>query len=329
MKVCIYGAGAIGGYLGARLGLGGQVSLSAMARGATLAALQQHGFRLGSEHGEQAVPVRAVADAAELGVQDLVIVAVKGPAMAAVAQGIGSLLGPDTVVLAALNGVPWWFSSGVAALGPGPLQSVDPGGHIAEAIAPSRVLGCVVHASTSTPEPGRIAAPRGRGLIIGEACGGLSARLTSVADLLSHAGFEVTQSADVRRELWYKLWGNLTTNPVSALTGATVDRILADPQLRNWCTTLMEEAAQVGERIGCRIEQSPADRHRITASLGAFKTSMLQDVEAGRAIELDGIVTAVHEIAQRVGVATPGISGLLGLTRVFARVRGLYPEANS
>jgi 2-dehydropantoate 2-reductase len=148
-----------------------------------------------------------------------------------------------------------------------------------------------------------------------------------LAELLRRARFEVTVSDDVRRDAWYKLWGNLTMNPLSALTGATIDRVLADELVRDLCSAAMREAALVGERIGCPIAQSPEDRHAITAKLGAFKTSMLQDVEAGRSIELDAIVGAVHEIGRRVGVATPVIDGLLGITRLFARVRGLYPQA--
>ncbi|MFO1287249.1 MAG: ketopantoate reductase C-terminal domain-containing protein [Rubrivivax sp.] len=147
--------------------------------------------------------------------------------------------------------------------------------------------------------------------------------------LLAQAGFDVTPSEDVRHDIWYKLWGNLTMNPVSAITGATIDRVLADPLLRAFCSAAMREAAAIGERIGCPIAQSPEDRHAITARLGAFKTSMLQDVEAGRAIELDAIVGAVHEIGQRVGVPAPNVAALLGLARLFARGRGLYPAEQS
>ena len=150
--------------------------------------------------------------------------------------------------------------------------------------------------------------------------------MQQVADLLQHAGFELTHSADVRYDIWYKLWGNMTMNPISALTGATIDRVLSDPLLRPFCTGAMLEASAIGARIGCPIAQSPEDRHAITSRLGAFKTSMLQDVEAGRAIELDSIVGAVHELGQRVGVPTPSVAALLGLTRLFGRMRGLYPE---
>jgi 2-dehydropantoate 2-reductase len=187
------------------------------------------------------------------------------------------------------------------------------------------VVGCVVHASAASTEPGMVRHQQGQGLIVGEPSGGHSERVQRVADLLAGAGLSVTHSANVRYDIWYKLWGNMTMNPVSALTGATIDRVLADPLVRELCSTAMREAATIGARIGCRIDQTPEDRHAITAKLGAFKTSMLQDVEAGRPIELDAIVAAVQEIGQRLSIPTPTIDALLGLTRLFARVRGLYP----
>jgi len=325
MKTCIIGAGAIGGFIGTRLAATGQTPVSAIARGATLEALRAHGWRLRQGDALIQAPIAAVSDrAADLGVQDLVVIAVKGPALSQVAQQLGPLLGPDTVVLPAMNGVPWWFIEGQPELGDAPLDSVDPGGVIRDAIPLRHVLGCVVHASTASPEPGLVQHRMGQGLIIGEPLGGQSARAGQVAELLTAAGFDVTHSANVRADIWYKLWGNLTMNPISALTGATIDRVLADPLTRQFCTDAMAEAALIGERIGCHIAQSPEDRHLITAKLGAFKTSMLQDVEAGRPIELDAIVTVVREIGQRVGVPTPQIDVLLGLTRLFARGRGLY-----
>jgi 2-dehydropantoate 2-reductase len=328
MKVCIIGAGAIGGFIGARLASAGRAEVSALARNATLQALREHGWRLRQGGELLTAPLHAASEsAAELGPQDLVVVAVKGPALSVVARGMAPLLGPGTRVLPAMNGVPWWFCQGQAGVGDAPLASVDPGGTIAAAIALEWVIGCVVHIAASSPQPGLVQHGFGQGLILGEAAGGRSQSVQAVADLLAHAGFEVTHSADVRRDIWFKLWGNLTMNPVSAITGATVDRVLADPLVRAFCTAAMNEAALVGARIGCPVEQTPEDRHAITTRLGAFKTSMLQDVEAGRAIELDGIVAVVREIAQRVGVATPNIDALLGLARLFGRVRGLYPEA--
>jgi len=328
MKVCIVGAGAIGGFIGTRLAQVGQCELSALARGATLQALQAQGWRMKTAQGLLQATARASDSAEALGPQDLVIIAVKGPALPAVAQQIGPLLGPDTRVMPAMNGVPWWFLSvppaqDGAAL---PLNSVDPGGVVSRAIALERVLGCVVHASTATPEPGLVAHRMGQGLIIGEPAGGRTARAQQVVDLMAGAGFDATHSDNIRQDIWYKLWGNLTMNPVSAITGATGDVLLADPLVRAFFSAGMTEAAAVGARIGVPIEQSPEDRHAITAKLGALRTSMLQDVDAGRPIELDAIVTVVHEIAQRVGVPTPNIDAMLGLTRVFARVRGLLPD---
>lgn len=325
MKVCILGAGAIGGFIGTRLAARGQTKVSALARGATLEALRRHGWRL-QQGGEliQAPCAAASADAAELGVQDLVVIAVKGPALTQVARGIAPLIGPRTVVLPAMNGVPWWFGHDVAALGEAPLEAVDPGGVVGAAIPFETVLGCVVHAAAFTSEPGLVVHKMGAGLIVGEPAGGASARLDAVAALLREAGFDVTVSADVRRDVWYKLWGNLTMNPVSAITGATADLVLADPLVRGFCSQAMQEAAAIGALLGCPIEQTPEDRHAITARLGAFKTSMLQDVEAGRPVELDAIVGAVRELGQRLGRPTPAIDALFGLARLFARGRGLY-----
>ena len=325
MKVCIIGAGAIGGFIGTRLAHAGQAQVSALARGATLAALREKGWRLNTAAGLLHAPAQVEEHAAALGVQDLVIIAVKGPALPQVAQSITPLLGPQTLVMPAMNGVPWWFCHGVTGFGDEPLQSVDPGGVISRAIPASQVVGCVVHASTSSPEPGLVQHKVGQGLIVGEPKGGKSERVQRIADLLAHAAFDLTHSADVRYDIWYKLWGNMTMNPISAITGATIDRVLADPLLRDFCSAVMLEASAIGARIGCPIAQSAEDRHAITSKLGAFKTSMLQDVEAGRSIELDAIVTAVHEIGRRVGQPSPHIDALLGLTRLFGRVRGLYP----
>lgn len=327
MKVCIVGAGAIGGFIGCRLARAGRAQVSALARGATLQALQVHGWRLQMGGELLQAPARAAAGAAELGEQDLVVIAVKGPALPALAPALAPLIGPRTLLLPAMNGVPWWFAQGVPGIGDAPLQSVDPGGVIAAALPGDRVIGCVVHVSTAQPEPGVVLHQRGQGLIVGEPGGGRSERAQAVADLLAHAGFELTHSDNVRYDIWYKLWGNLTMNPVSALTGATIDRILADAQVRDFCSGAMREAAAIGERIGCPIAQTPEDRHAVTARLGAFRTSMLQDVDAGRPLELDSIVGAVQELGQRTGIDTPHVSALLGLTRLFARVRGLYPEA--
>lgn len=326
MKVCIVGAGAIGGFIGACLAAAGNTQVSAIARGATLQALKAHGWRLRQAGQLIQAPAIATDNAQELGEQDLVVIAVKGPALAAVAPQIAPLLGPGTVVLPAMNGVPWWFNQGIPVLGDAPLESVDPGGCIAAAIPFEHVVGCVVHASTAVAEPGLVQHKMGQGLIIGEPAGGESARVQRIGNLLTEAGFETTLSPRIRYDIWYKLWGNLTMNPVSAITGATIDRVLDDPLVREFCSAAMREAAAIGEAIGCPLTQSPEDRHVVTRKLGAFKTSMLQDVEAGRQIELDSIVTAVHEIGYRAGIPAPNIDALLGLTRLFGQVRGFYPD---
>jgi len=327
LKICVVGAGAIGCFLGTRLALERRSEVSALARGPTLVALRDHGWRLQQGAELLQAPAALVADdPRELGPQDLLIIAVKGPALPALAPTLAPLLHADTVVLPAMNGVPWWFAAGIAALEERPLESVDPGGAIAAALPVSRVIGCVVHAAVSTAAPGIGVHRMGCGLILGEPKAGESARLAELAALFARAGFEVRSSTAIRRDLWYKLWGNMTMNPVSALTGTTLDRVLDDELVRNFCSAAMREAAAVGARIGCDVHESPQDRHAVTRRLGAAKTSMLQDVEALRPLELDALVGAVREIGARVGVATPEIDALFGLTRLFGRVRGLYPS---
>ena len=327
MKVCIVGAGAIGGFIGTRLAAAGQAQVCALARGATLLALREQGWRLRSGDSLLQRPARASDSATALGPQDLLLIAVKGPALPALVPTLAPLIGPQTLLLPAMNGVPWWFCQDQPGFDDQPLHSVDPGGAVTRALPLAQVIGCVVHASASMPEPGLVQHKMGQGLIVGEPGGGSSERVQRVADLLAHAGFDVTHSPAVRQAIWYKLWGNLTMNPVSALTGATIDQVLADPLVRGFCSAVMQEAALIGTRIGCDVAQTPEDRHAVSARLGAFRTSMLQDVDAGRPIELDAIVTAVHEIGQRLGLPTPNLAALLGLTRLFGRVHGLYPQA--
>ncbi|MFO1194656.1 MAG: 2-dehydropantoate 2-reductase [Rhodoferax sp.] len=327
-KVAIVGAGAIGGWLGAGLaGAGCQVSL--LARGETLAALRRDGLRL--QHGPADAPVLTThavqaSDAPQaLGPQDLVIVAVKAPAMVAVAPLIGPLLGPDTIVLPAMNGVPWWFLQDFGGpLAGSQLESVDPGGAIGALVPAQRIVGCVVHASCSVVAPGVVRHGFGKRLILGEPGGERSPRAQALVQLLVRAGFDAELSTTIQQEIWFKLWGNMTMNPVSALTGADSHRILDDPLVRGFCANVMREARDIGERLGIRIDQQPEDRHAVTRKLGAFKTSMLQDVEAGKQVELDALVGAVRELGVRTGVPTPWTDALLGLSRLHARVRGLY-----
>jgi 2-dehydropantoate 2-reductase len=332
MRVCVYGVGAIGGTLGYGLAKAG-CELSGVARGATLDALRARGLRLALADGSvDSVPIAASSDPRELGTQDLVILAVKAPALPLAAAGVGPLIGPGTVVLPAMNGVPWWFFQGGrpgfgGELAGASLRAVDPEGALAAAIPASSVIGCVVHLGSSCPEPGLVKTLPLRRLIVGEPSGLRTPRLAALASALTEAGFELEVTDAIQREIWYKLWGNMTMNPVSALTGATMDRIIDDPLVERFCMDVMGEAKRIGARIGCPIDQTEEDRMAISRTLGAFKTSMLQDVEAGRPVELDAIVASVREIGGLLGEATPNIDILLGLARLRARTLGLYPQA--
>jgi len=324
MRIAVVGLGAVGGLLAARLARAGH-DVAALARGATLEQVRAHGLQLDSGGSSVSVPLTVSDDAAALGERDLVVVAVKAPALTAAAPAIAPLLGAETIVLPAMNGVPWWFLPAAVPDEP-PLESVDPGGQLLAALPLARVLGCVVHLTASSPAPGRVRHGVGERLIVGEPAGGKSPRVGAVCRVLASAGFRAEASDDVRKDVWYKLWGNMTMNPVSALTGALTDAILDDPQVRPFLLRCMAEAAAIGAQIGCPISQLGDERLALTRELGGFKTSMLQDVEAGRAIELDALVTAVHEIAARVGIDVPNIGALLGLTRLLAQRRGLYPR---
>ena len=324
-KIAIVGAGAIGGWMGVHLAQAG-AQLSVLARGDTLAALQKSGLQLHQGGTLHTVPVTASNDAADLGVQDLVVISVKAPALSAVAAQVGPLIGPNTVVLTAMNGVPWWFLQGFGGPVAGrSLASVDPEGQIARALPAAHIIGCVVHASCSVDAPGVIRHHFGDGLIVGEPSGQATPRVQALHALLQQAGFNATLSPQIQKDIWYKLWGNMTVNPVSAITGATTDRILDDELVRGFISNVMREAKAIGERIGIPIAQEPEDRHAVTRKLGAFKTSMLQDVQAGKPVELDALVNAVRELGQLTEVATPFTDALLGLSRLHARGLGLYP----
>ena len=331
MKVCIYGAGAIGGWIGVHLAQTGH-EVSVVARGATLEALQKNGLQCVQTQAAEArikAKVQVSAQPANLGLQDLVIVAVKAPAMADVAQGIAPLLGPNTMVMTAMNGVPWWFFQGFGGKLQGTtLNTIDPEGRIAKAIPAHHVVGCVVHASCSLDAPGVVRHHFGQGLILGEPAkqqGQTSARVQQLVADLQAAGFNASASAQIQKDVWYKLWGNMTVNPISAITGATTDLILKDDLVRDFVSKVMLEAKAIGEKMGIPIAQTPDDRHVVTMKLGAFKTSMLQDVEAGKTVELDALVSSVRELGQLTQVSTPYTDALLGLSRLHASVHGLYP----
>ena len=315
-KITVVGVGAIGGWIAARLAIAGE-QVSALARGDTLGLVRAEGLRL-EEQGEEFVANVAAADNCQtLGEQDVVIIAVKAPALPALASELRPLIGAETIVVPMLNGVPWWFVDGE------PLASVDPGGSIAAAIPFDQVIGCVVHASSSRTAPNRVHVKHADKLIIGEPSGESSARLARLCALLDCAGLKPDQTGNVRRAIWYKLWGNATINPLSALTHATCDRILADPECRAWMLEGMAELAAVGAAIGCPIGESGEDRMAVTARLGAFKTSMLQDVEAGRPIELEALLGAPREIARRAAIETPALDRLYGVTKLMAESLGL------
>ena len=331
MKVCIYGAGAIGGWIGVHLAQTGH-EVSVVARGATLDALQKNGLQCVQTQAADArikADVKVSVQPADLGPQDLVIVAVKAPAMADVAKGIAPLLGLNTLVMTAMNGVPWWFFQGFGGKLQGTtLNTIDPEGRIAQAIPAHHVVGCVVHASCSLDAPGVVRHHFGQGLIVGEPAaqnGEVSARVQQLVADLQAAGFNASASAQIQKDVWYKLWGNMTVNPISAITGATTDLILKDDLVRDFVSKVMLEAKAIGEQIGIPIAQTPEDRHAVTMKLGAFKTSMLQDVEAGKTVELDALVSGVRELGQLTQVNTPYTDALLGLSRLHASVRGLYP----
>jgi 2-dehydropantoate 2-reductase len=325
-KICIYGAGAIGGWIGARLAQLPGVTLSVVARGETLLQLQSHGLQLHSGDQTQHAKVQASAQPADLGTQDLVIIAVKAPSLLGVAKHIHPLIGPNTIVMTAMNGVPWWFLQGFGGVYANtPLKSVDPHGQIAATIPAHHLIGCVVHASCSLRAPGQVQHHFGNGLIIGEPAGGSSVRVQALHQLLRDAGFDASLSEHIQKDVWFKLWGNMTINPVSALTGATSDKILNDPNLLGFISAVMLEAKAIGATLGIAIDQQPEDRHALTRKLGAFKTSMLQDVQAKRAVELDALVGAVQELGEITGVPTPFTNALMGLARLQAQELGLYP----
>ncbi|MDX3906033.1 MAG: 2-dehydropantoate 2-reductase [Pigmentiphaga sp.] len=324
-RICIVGAGAIGGLFAGRLAHAGN-AISVLARGRTLEALRTHGMRLESQGQRMAPPVRASDDAAELGPQDIVIITVKAPALPEVARSIAPMVGADTIVIPALNGIPWWFF-----LAPGQplagtrLRSVDPEGAIETHLPLPQVLGAVVFASASTPEPGLSRHASGDRLVFGEPGGGTSARAETVAALFSRAGFNASASADVRTDIWTKLLGNACFNPVSMLTGAHTDVMIDDSRLHDLFVAMMEEALALGSRLGLSTQVSSRDRIAFTRSLGHVKTSMLQDVEAGRPVEIDSILGALVEAAGAMRFPTPALDAVYALARMRARMLGLYP----
>jgi len=315
MNIGVIGAGAIGGWVAARLSLAGN-PVNMVARGSTLQALRD-GLSIREHNASELARFRVSDDPETFGIQQLLIIAVKAPALGDVAALAAPMIGPGTLVLPMLNGVPWWFLDGE------PLQSVDPAGRIAAAIPVDQLIGCVVHAACRRIAPGAIEVAHADKLILGEPQYGNSDRVAKLAALFEQAGIRTEVSDNVRRAIWYKLWGNMTMNPLSALTGATADKLLTNDGLKPFILACMAEAAAIGAAIGCPISENGEDRMAVTARLGAFKTSMLQDVEAGRTIELEALVGAPREIGRRVGLPTPNIDALYAITRLMAESRGL------
>ena len=325
MKICIYGAGAVGGLMAGWLARAGH-AVSVVARGANLTAIRDRGLRVRSDGKETAVPVQADSDAARLGAQDCVIVAVKGQSLAQVARGIGPLLGAGTCIVTAMNGVPWWFFDRLE-FGGGRLrlESLDPGGMLSRAMPTGRIVGCVVHLAASTPEPGVISHNMGRRLILGEPGGENSERTKSIAGALTQAGFECVQSAFIEKDFWVKLLGNVSFNPVSALTLATAEHLIADREVKDYMVAIMREVLAIGRAVGVDADIDPEARIDMARHLGKFKTSMLQDLEAGKALEIDGLLTGTLEVARKAGVPAPFTQSLSGLARLRAQSTGQYP----
>jgi 2-dehydropantoate 2-reductase len=320
MKIAVVGAGAIGGYLGARLALSGN-PVTFVARGANFEAIRRNGLKLIEEDGAQHVAqVEVAPTVTEAGVHDLVLLAVKAHQVPTVAADLPALFDGETPVVTLQNGVPWWFFYKLA----GPhedevVRSVDPDGSIGRMVDNRRVIGSVVYPASELVAPGVVRVIEGNRLTLGEPDGARSERVELAAAALSAAGFKAPVSTDIRAEIWLKLWGNLVFNPVSALTHATLEDICAFPPTRDLAAAMMAEAREVAEKLGIRVRISIEKRIAGAAAVGAHKTSMLQDVEAGRALELDALVASVVELARLTRVATPAIDAIYACTALLAR----------
>ena len=323
MRVAVYGAGAIGGLLGAYLART-EAQVSLIARGPHLAAMRERGLELRGASSFTVHPT-CTEDPAELGPQDYVIVALKAHSVPGLVDRMQPLLGPDTTVVFAVNGVPWWYFYRL----PGPFQdrrlaSVDPGDRQWNGIGPERALGCVVYPAAELVEPGIIEHVAGDRFVLGEPSGEISERAQRLARLLVASGLKAPVRPRIRDELWVKLWGNLSFNPISALTGATLDVITSDPGTRAVARAMMLEAQAIGTKLGVRFAIDVDRRIEGAAGIGAHKTSMLQDLERGRPMEIDALVTAVQEMGRLVDVPTPTLDTVLALVVQRARLAGCY-----
>ncbi len=330
MKVCIYGAGAIGGYLAVELALSGQ-EVCIIARGAHLEAIQKRGLTL-KIHGEQKVArLAADSDPRAFGRQDVVICTLKAHQAFESAAAFAPLLGPDTCVVTAMNGIPWWYFYKSGGLFEGRhLKSVDPDGRQWNLIGPERAIGCVVEPACEVITPGVIVHHQFNRFIIGEPDGSRSARVQGLSDALTAASFDAPVRDNIRWNIWLKLWGNVCFNPISALTGATLGRMTGDPELRALCKTMMQETQAVNEALDVHIPADMMDRRLVGAGAAAdHKMSMLQDLERGRSLEIDALVGAVQELGRLASVRTPVIDAVLALIKERARASGLYSELNA
>ncbi|MBK6325692.1 MAG: 2-dehydropantoate 2-reductase [Chloroflexi bacterium] len=321
MRICIYGAGAIGGYLGVQLALAG-ANVTLIARGAHLAAMQANGVRLLINGEERVAHPRCTDNPADVSEQDFVILTLKAPSVPGVVELMQPLLGQDTAVVTAVNGIPWWYFYGLDSPWRNhQLASVDPGGRQWLGIGPERAIGCVVYPATEVVAPGVIQHVSGDRFSLGEPTGEKTARVTALSDLFRAAGLKAPVRQHIRNDIWVKLWGNLSFNPVSALTGGTLETIAADPGTRAVVRAMMLEAQAIGEELGVRFGIDVDQRIAGAAAVGAHKTSMLQDLEHGRPLEIDALVTVVQELGQLVGLATPTIDVVLALVRQRAKLR--------
>jgi 2-dehydropantoate 2-reductase len=327
MRICVFGAGAIGGYVAARLAGKGEVDLSLVARGPHLKAMQTTGLRLVEAGEEQVLKVRAEEDPAKLGPQDYVFLALKAHSVPGVVKAMQPLIGPDTAVVTAQNGVPWWYFHRLAGPHEGTrLESVDPGGTIWDGIGPERAIGCVVYPATEVDAPGTIRHVEGDRFPLGEPSGDRSERVLALSKALVAAGLKAPVRSDIRSDIWVKLWGNVSFNPISALTGATLEEIVGDPATRAVARNMMVEAQAIGEALGVRFPVDVDRRIEGAGAVGAHKTSMLQDLERGRPMEIDALVAAVTELGALTGLATPTVDTVLALVRQLARLRGCYAD---
>ncbi len=324
-KIAIYGAGAIGGYLGAKLAQGG-ADVSLIARGPHLQAMRDHGLTLTEDGSQQTLDVTATDAPEELGPQDTVIVSLKAHSIPAAVAPMQALLGPDTAVVFAVNGVPWWYFYGVGGDFAGTrLESVDPGNVIWDGIGPERAIGCVVYAATEISAPGKVSHLSGNRFSLGEPSGERSNRVTRLSEIMIASGLKAPVRTNIRDEIWIKLWGNCSFNPVSALTGGTLAGIANDPDTRAVIAAIMEETQEVGEALGVRFPISIDKRIAGAAAIGEHRTSMLQDLEMGRPMEIDALVGAVQELARLTQIKTPILDSVLALTKQRAQIAGCYP----